>query len=143
MSVSDELMVRYYELLLHESLPAGRHPMEAKKDLARRIAARFHGDDAASRALEEFNTRFSARDLNAAELPSYVPGAARDFVSLIIEAYAQCFGIARSRSEARRLLEGGSIQWCGEKVSDAKAALPPGESGVLKLDKTRAVRISA
>lgn len=143
MSISDELMVRYYELLLHESLPAGRHPMEVKKDLARRIAARFHGDDAASRALEEFNTRFSARDLNAAELPSYVPGAARDFVSLIIEAYAQCFGIARSRSEARRLIEGGSIQWCGEKVSDAKAILPPGESGVLKLDKTRAVRISA
>jgi hypothetical protein len=40
------------------------------------------------------------------------------------------------------LIEGGSVQWRGEKVSDAKAALASGEAGVLKLDKTRAVRIA-
>ena len=142
MSISDELMARYYDILLHEPIPAGSHPMDAKKSLARRITARFHDESAAAHALEEFNKRFSARDLDSAELPGYVPGAARDFVSLVVEAYAQCFQISRSRSDARRLLEGGSIQWRGEKVSDAKAALPPGEAGVLKLDKTRAVRIA-
>ncbi len=141
MSISDELMARYYEILLHEVLPATMHPMEAKKALARRITARFHDESAATRALEEFNTRFSARDLESAELPAYVPGAARDFVSLVVEAFAQCFKVTRSRSDARRLIEGGSIQWRGEKVSDPKAVLADGETGVLKLDKTRAVRI--
>ena len=141
MSISDELMARYYEILLHEALPADVHPMEAKKALARRITERFHDGTAAARALEEFNTRFSARDLESAELPAYAPGASRDFVSLVVEAFTQCFKISRSRSEARRLIEGGSIQWRGEKVSDPKSVLAEGETGVLKLDKTRAVRI--
>ena len=141
MSISDELMARYYLLLLGEPVPVGMHPMEAKKSLARKITARFHDEAAAAHALEEFNKRFSARDLDSAELPDYVPGPARDFVGLVVEAYAKCFQITRSRSDARRLIEGGSVQWRGEKVSDPKAALATGESGVLKLDKTRAVRI--
>ncbi|MCX6969820.1 MAG: tyrosine--tRNA ligase [Verrucomicrobia bacterium] len=143
MSISDELMVRYYDILLREAIPAGSHPMDAKKSLARRITARFHDEAVAAHALEEFNKRFSSRDLDSAELPDFAPGSARDFVSLVVEAYAQCFQASRSRSDARRLIEGGSVQWRGEKVADAKAVLPPGETGVLKLDKTRAVRIAA
>lgn len=141
MSISDELMARYYDVLLHEILPADIHPMEAKKALARRITARFHDEPAALHALEEFNKRFSSRNLESAELPDFVPGPARDFVSLVAEAYTLCFQTTRSRSDVRRLIEGGSVQWKGEKISDAKAVLPAGESGVLKLDKTRAVRI--
>jgi tyrosyl-tRNA synthetase len=142
MSISDELMARYYDVLLGESLPAGLHPMDAKKALGRRVTARYHGEPAAAHALEEFNKRFSSRDLESAELPDFSPGEPRDFLSLVVEAYARCFNVARSRSDARRLLEGGSIQWRGEKISDPKAALPVGEPGVLKLDKTRAVRIA-
>ncbi|MFZ4775617.1 MAG: tyrosine--tRNA ligase [Terrimicrobiaceae bacterium] len=142
MSISDELMAKYYEILLRETLSDSVHPMEAKKELARRITARFHDEPTAARALEEFNTRFSSRDLESAELPDFLPVGARDFVSLVVEAYAGCFKTSRSRSDARRLIEGGSIQWRGEKVSDAQALLPAGESGVLKLDKKRAVRIS-
>jgi len=142
MSISDELMVRYYDLLLGETIPPDAHPMEAKKALARRVAARFHSEADAARALEDFNTRFSARDLESADLPEYSPGDARDIVSLVVGAYSLCFSTSRSRSDARRLVEGGSVQWRGEKVADAKFLLPPGEVGVLKLDKTRAVRIS-
>jgi len=142
MSISDELMARYYEILLRETISDSMHPMEAKKELARRITARFHDEPMAARALEEFNTRFSSRDLESAELPDFLPGGARDFVSLVVEAYAVSFQTTRSRSDVRRLIEGGSIQWRGEKVSDAQALLPAGESGVLKLDKKRAVRIS-
>jgi len=57
MSISDELMVKYYRLLLGESLSTDLHPMEAKKKLAGRIAARFHGDEAAALARTEFETR--------------------------------------------------------------------------------------
>jgi len=141
MSISDELMVRYYDILLREAFPVEKHPMDAKKDLARRITARFHDEAAAAHALEDFNRRFSSRDLASAELPDFVPGAATDFVGVVAEAYAKCFNLTRSRSDVRRLIEGGSVQWRGEKVSDPKATLPPGEAGVLKLDKTRAVRI--
>jgi len=141
MSISDELMARYYDILVGEPVPAGAHPMEAKKSLAQRITARFHDKAAAAHALEDFNTRFSARDLDAAELPGFSPGDVRDFTTLVVAASAQCFQTSRSRSEARRLIEGGSVRWKGEKVSDPKAILPASEAGVLKLDKTRAVRI--
>jgi tyrosyl-tRNA synthetase len=141
MSISDELMVRYYDVLLHETIPAGTHPMEAKKALARRITARFHSDEIAAAALEDFNTRFSSRDLESADLPVFSPAGARDIISLVVEASAACFQTTRSRSDARRLVEGGSVQWKGAKLTDAKASLPAGETGVLKLDKTRAVRI--
>jgi tyrosyl-tRNA synthetase len=142
MSISDELMVRYYDVLLHETIPAGTHPMEAKKALARRITARFHSEENAAAALEDFNTRFSSRDLESADLPIFSPAGARDIISLVVEASAACFQTTRSRSDARRLVEGGSVQWKGAKLTDPKASLPAGETGVLKLDKTRAVRIT-
>jgi tyrosyl-tRNA synthetase len=142
MSISDELMARYYEVLLREELPAGIHPMEAKKSLAHRIVARFHSAEEAARALGDFEKRFSRRDLEHSDLPVFSPsGDARDLVSLVVEAYARCFSISKSRSEARRLVEGGSIQWGGEKVVDPKVILPAGSGGILKLDKTRAVRL--
>jgi tyrosyl-tRNA synthetase len=142
MSISDELMVKYYKMLLEEELSPDLHPMEAKKSLAQRITARFHNDADAAAARAEFETRFSKKDLDASQLPAYTPqGEARDFVSLVVEAYAQCFQITKTRGDARRLVEGGSIQWKGEKVTDTKAVLAEGDAGVLKLDKTRAVRV--
>jgi tyrosyl-tRNA synthetase len=141
MSVSDELMVRYYDVLFHEQIPDGMHPMDAKKSLAGRVVERFHGKAEAAAALEDFNMRFSARNLDEAELPAFSPAGSRDFVSLVVEASAACFQTMRSRSDARRLIEGGSVQWRGGKVTDPKAELPAGEAGVLKLDKKRAVRI--
>jgi tyrosyl-tRNA synthetase len=144
MSISDDLMERYYDVLLHESLPAGTHPMEAKKALARRIVERFHGSTEADGALEDFNTRFSARDLESADLPAFVPTeSGADIVALVVEASAACFGVTRSRSEARRLVEGGGVQWRGEKVVDPKACPDFSGGGVLRLDRKRAVRIGS
>lgn len=141
MSISDDLMARYYDVLLHEKLPVELHPMDAKKALARRITSRFHCEEAGNKALEEFNTRFSSRDLESADLPVFTPTGSRDFLSVVVEAFATSFQTTRSRSDARRLIEGGSIQWKGEKVTDPKAQLPLDSEGVLKLDKTRAVRL--
>ena len=70
----------------------------------------------------------------------FSPGASLDILSVVVEAFSACFQTTRSRSEARRLVEGGSVQWNGAKFSDPKAKLPA-EPGVLKLDKTRAVRL--
>jgi tyrosyl-tRNA synthetase len=141
MSISDVLMGRYYEVLLGQKLPA-IHPMEAKKELAFKIVERFHGRLSAATALEEFNLRFAKRDLDSVDLPKVrATELGDDFVSAIVTAYAEGFGIVRSRSEARRLVEQGSVQWRGEKITNPKAKIrfTPGE--ILKLDKTRAVRL--
>ena len=142
MSISDDLMSRYYCVLFHEDVPADRHPMEAKKALARRIAARFHSEAEAAAAVEDWEVRFSRRDLDHANLPVF-PNAngSRNFVDLIVEVFASCFQLTKSRTEIRRLIEGGSVQWRGEKVLDPKAAFPSGSPGVLRLDKKHAVRI--
>ena len=110
--------------------------------LARRIVERYHGADAGAAALADFNTRFSKRDLASADLPTLsLAGLAGDIVSVVVAGYAQCFQITKSRGDARRLVEQGSVQLRDEKVTDPKAA-PAFQTGdVLKLDKTRAVRL--
>jgi tyrosyl-tRNA synthetase len=75
-------------------------------------------------------------------LPKVRPGElGDDIISAVVAAYAQGFQLTKSRSEARRLVEQGSVQWRGEKVTDPKARIhfSPGE--ILRLDKTRAVRV--
>jgi tyrosyl-tRNA synthetase len=142
MSISDDLMARWYVLLLGRELAKDTHPMAAKKELARALVARFHTEAEAARALEEFEKRFSGRDLENAELPAFVPAVPLiDAITAGVEAYAQCFGQNKSRSDVRRLVVQGSVQWRGEKVTDPKAMLDLSGSGILRLDKTRAVRV--
>jgi tyrosyl-tRNA synthetase len=141
MSISDTLMARYYLLLLGEELPE-LHPMEAKKQLGFRIVERYHSREAAEIALADFNTRFSKRDLDQADLPAVqLQGIEPDLLSLIVAAFAEGFHITKSRGDARRLIEQGSVQVRGEKVVEPKAnpALQPGD--VLRLDKKHAVRV--
>jgi tyrosyl-tRNA synthetase len=140
MSISDELMGRYYTLLLGEPQPAG-HPMDAKKQLARRIVERYHGAEAGQAALAEFEMKFSKRDVDAAEWPS-VRIEPADIVSIVVAAFAQGYQMQRSRSEARRLVEQGSVQLCGEKIVDPKSTPALKSGDVLRLDKTRAVRLA-
>jgi tyrosyl-tRNA synthetase len=142
MSISDALMERYYPVLLREPYPTTAHPMEAKKALAARLVARYHSEAEARTAREDFEHRFSQRDLASADLPVVTTaGIAADIVSLVIAAYAQGYGQTKSRGEVRRLVEGGSIQHRGEKVTDFKSEPPLRVGDVLKLDKKRAVRI--
>jgi tyrosyl-tRNA synthetase len=140
MSIPDDVMPKYYELLLAEAIPAGAHPMDAKKELGRRIVERFHSTADAQGALDDFNTRFSQKNLGDADLPSFSLPEIKDIVSIVVAAFSS-LGVTRSRSDARRLVEQGSVQWNGEKITDPKAVLPSDAAGILKLDKTRAVRV--
>ncbi len=144
MSITDTLMERYYLLLLGEDLPEG-HPMDAKKQLAFRLTALYHSREAAEAALEDFNTRFSKKDLAQADLPEVALEGEESagLLSAVVAAYAKAFSITRSRGDVRRLIEQGSVQWNGEKITDPKAAPDFAAGGILKLDKTRAVRIAA
>jgi tyrosyl-tRNA synthetase len=141
MSITDTLMARYYLLLLSEDVPA-IHPMEAKKQLARRIVERYHGPDAGHAALEDFNTKFSKRDVEHADWPVVsFSGVSQDIVSLVVAGYELGYQITKSRGDARRLVEQGSIQLLEDKITDPKATPVLQSGAVLKLDKKRAVRV--
>jgi tyrosyl-tRNA synthetase len=141
MSITDTLMARYYLLLLGEDVPE-IHPMEAKKQLARRIVERYHGPEAGQAALEDFNTKFSKRDVENAEWPVvHFNGVNPDIVSLVVAGYELGYQVPKSRGDARRLVEQGSIQLHEEKITDPKTVPALQAGDVLKLDKKRAVRV--
>jgi tyrosyl-tRNA synthetase len=140
MSISDKLMGRYYPLLLGRSLAKDAHPLEAKKQLAVEIVQTYHSPGAAKKALEDWNTRFREKRLSDTELPEFT-ATGNDIVTTVVAAYSKAFGVAKSRAEARRLVEQGSVQLDGQKIVDPKRTISLRRSQVLRLDKTRAVRI--
>jgi tyrosyl-tRNA synthetase len=140
MSISDELMARYYPLLLGYPLDQNAHPLEAKKHLASEVVETYHSAAAAEKTLEEWNTRFSEKRLEDADLPQFhsING---DLVTIVVAAYGRAFSMLKPRAAARRLIEQGSIQLDGEKLRDPNAKLTLRSGQILRLDRTRAVRI--
>ena len=143
MSISDMLMLRYYELLTTEDLPTVKaaHPMEAKQSLAEKIVARYHGDDAAKQARAGFQQKFSEREfpsepdvrvtLSTADLRD---GHTISLVDLVAKT-----GLVPSKSEARRLIIQGGVEVDEQKQRDANAVLPivPGRSYRLKIGRRK------
>ena len=145
MSVSDELMDRYYTLLLGEARDPSGHPMDAKKSLAEKLTARYHGEAAATAARADWDTRFSKKDLSAAELPeiSLVDFPAESTVlTLTAHAFKSAFGLEKSNGELRKqFISSGSVQLNGEKLTDPAATVSPKAGDTLKLSKKHAVRL--
>ena len=148
MSVSDDLMWRYYELISSKSLDEiaalkkdveeGRlHPKKAKEALAYEIVARYHGEDQAQEALQGFNSVFA---------DGGIPDDAPEFACEHGEAskppvFLTDSGLAASRGEAKRLIKQGSLSLDGERCDDAETPLEPG-SYVVKLGKKRFLRLT-
>lgn len=144
MSVSDELMARYYPLLLGRPLQDDSHPLEAKKQLAFEIVQTYHSTDIARKTLEEWNMRFSKRELEHSDLPIFfasAPPEKLEAVRLVLDVYREAFNLQKSRSEASRLIKQGSVELDGVKIRDPRAIIIPKSGQVLRLDKTHAVRI--
>ena len=139
MSISDELMARYYLLLLSRELPKGEHPLEAKKKLAAEIVATYYSREVASKANEEWTTRFSEKRLSETELP-ILPAQSADVVTIVVRAFTAC-AITKSRTEANRLIKQGSIQLDGAKLRNPAEQITLSANQILRLDKTHAVRI--
>ena len=144
MSISDELMARYYPLLLGRPLASNAHPLDAKKQLAFEIVQTYHSTDVARKTLDEWNTRFSKRELEHANLPIFsasAPLEKLEAVRLVSNVYREAFNLEKSRSEASRLIKQGSVELDGVKIRDPKATITLEAGQVLRLDKTHAVRI--
>jgi len=145
MSVSDELMDRYYLLLLGETRDPAGHPMDAKKTLAQKLTARYHGEQAGSAARADWDTRFSKKDLAAADLPELsladLP-ADLTVLSLTAHAFQSTFLLDKSNGELKKqFITTGSVQLNGEKLTDPNAAVSPQPGDILKLSKKHAVRL--
>jgi len=151
MSISDELMVMYYELLsdigvtelasLKEGLSDGsRHPMEAKIALAREIAARFHGAAAAREAEEGFRGRFSRKEFpdDARRVELVEVGGTRDLATVV----SRVSGSFTSKSAARRLIAQGGVEVNGERATDPAALLPSPAEIRLKIGKKEFVVVA-
>jgi len=148
MSVSDELMWRYYELLTDipaEEIAALRakcdsgeiNPRNAKVDLARLIITDFHSADIAAAAAEEFERRFVAKEVPDEIDETKVAAGGHLLAELLAEV-----GLAGSKGEARRLIDQGGVKINGEKAADAKAEITiGGEATLIQVGKRRFLNV--
>jgi tyrosyl-tRNA synthetase len=145
LSISDELMWRWYTLLsfrteseiqaLKAEVQAGRNPKEVKVLLAREITTRFHGPAAADAAEQDFANR------SRGGVPDEIPDVALSGVPLGIGALLKSAGLAPSSSEANRLIDGGGVRVDGTVISDKALKLPAG-TFVVQVGKRKFARVT-
>jgi tyrosyl-tRNA synthetase len=161
MSVSDTLMLRYYELLtditpgalaqLREDLDqGGKHPRQVKEELAVELVARYHGRNAALEAAREFTHIFRDKGLpeeieevSLAKMgTAFNPANAKGIEAFDLPHIMVAAGTTDSTSEARRLIKQGAVKIDGEKVSDINLELSPGSTSLLQVGKRRFKKVT-
>ena len=141
MSVSDDLMWRYFSLVLclpDEEIAAlkaavasgARHPRDVKDELGRRVVAKFHGEAAGAEASAEFARVFSQNQLPADIPEVVVPAEKIGVLNLMVKA-----GLAPSTSEARRLVQAGAVKLGEDKVADVRLEIEPKDGVVIRSGK--------
>lgn len=148
MSISDELMWRYYELLsfrpiteiedLKAKMAAGANPRDIKIDLAKELIARFHSDELAEQAHQDFIKRFQKNALPD-EIPevTVTAGEALPITNLLKEA-----GLVASTSEANRMIKQGAVKLNGkEKIEDGKLMIAVGSEEIYQVGKRKFAKI--
>ena len=147
MSISDDLMWRYIELLSFESLETvrarrravadGANPKDVKVAFASEIVGRFHGPDAATRAIAAFEARFSRGD-TPEEMPAFSVDSGVGGIPLA--QLLKATQLVASTSDALRMMAQGGVRVDGEKVSERHASIGAGRTVVLQVGKRRFAR---
>jgi len=149
MSISDELMWRYFELLsfrplneiaaLNTAIDEGRNPRDVKFELAEEIVARFHDQAAAEKAKAEFISRFQkgAMPDDIEEITVASKDGGLGIAYLLKEA-----GLVASTSEAFRMIKQGAVRIDGERVADRETALDAGSTHVYQVGKRKIARVT-
>lgn len=149
MSISDDLMWRYYELLsfrpmdevnqFKQAVAEGANPRDYKVLLAKEIIARFHDEDAATAAEQDFIQRFSKNAIPD-EMPEYT--IATENGELPIGHVLKEAELVSSTSEAMRMIKQGGVKIDGEKVVDTKLVCNAGTTAVYQVGKRKFARIT-
>jgi len=149
MSISDEVMWRYYELLSDKDLAeiqtlrsqvekGSLHPMEIKKQLAKELVSRFHGSAAAQFALDYFESRYQKRSLPE--------GIRKQFFApesvWICELIADHLQFAKSRGEARRLVTQGAVKVDGKVITDINFQFQGRRHQIIEVGKNRIAQVA-
>ncbi len=146
MSISDDLMDRYHTLLLGSERDTTLHPNEAKKQLAEKIATRYHGEAEGRAARLDWDTRFSNKDLNAADLPEIsIASLPADLnaIQLTAHVFETVFNLKKSNGELRKqYFTPGAIQLDGEKLMDPMASVELQAGQILRLSKKQSIKFS-
>ena len=139
MSIDDQLMIRYYELLTSRNLDEIKslHPMEAKKRLAEEIIERYYNRDAAIMAREEFERVFSCRKSIPTDIPSYTVAGDKRWLPHVLTVS----GMTKSNAEAVRLIREKAVEIDGIKVTDSDMKLQVGREQIIKIGKRRFIKI--
>lgn len=137
MSISDKLMMQYYELLTDENLDEIKklHPMEAKKKLAEDIVSQYHGEKPAHAARRDFENKFQKRD-PFTELKLETRSFKDNLCDFLISEK-----ICPSKSEYRRLIEQGAIEVNGNRIKELEFKLEPSKEYRVKVGKKRFLRV--
>ena len=148
MSISDELMWRYFELLsfrslaeigkLRQEMDEGRNPRDIKFELGRELVARFHSQSDADRARDNFIARFQKGALpeDMPEVSLAAGGEGIPIANVLKDA-----GLTPSTSEALRMIRQGAVRIDGERVSDPKLLLMAGTSCICQVGKRRFAQV--
>jgi tyrosyl-tRNA synthetase len=149
MSISDDLMWRYFEVLsfrslddiekLRKAVADGLNPRDAKFELGQEIVARFHSDVAAERARQEFIARFQK-----GAMPDEIPDKALDSQDgrLGIAHLLRGAGLVSSTSEAFRMIKQGAVKIDGERVADRSLEIEAGSTHVYQVGKRKFARVT-
>jgi len=147
MSISDELMWRYFDLLsfrpiedidaLRTQIQEGRNPRDVKFELAHELVARFHSDESANAARQDFLQRFQRNEIpdNLEEIIIFAEGNIR-----VAHVLRQA-GLVASTSEAMRMIKQGAVKVDGERIEDVNTELHSGAEHVLQVGKRRIARV--
>ena len=139
MSISDAMMLRYYELLTLEDLEKVKagSPRDAKAGLAAKIVEKFHGREAAIKANEEFERVFVKKDVPA-DIGRFVVSEKKPFVvDLLVLS-----GLVSSKNEARRAISQGALKIDDARVTDDKLQLEMNREYVFKLGKRKFMKFT-
>ncbi len=149
MSVSDDLMWRYFELLsfrptveiegLKQQIKEGMNPRDVKIQLAEEITARFHDDKAAAQAKDEFINRF-----RHGQLPDEIPEVSVDSDNgevALVHILKQA-GLTSSTSEAIRMIKQGAVKIEGKKVSEKDLKFKPGDENIIQVGKRKVAKVT-
>lgn len=143
MSISDDLMDRYYSLLLGKERDGSLHPMEAKKQLAASITARYHSDEAASEARQTWEARFSKGDDAAGAVEVSLSSLPENcnVLTLASHAFEVGFDLKKSNGELRKqFITTGAVQLNGDKLTDPNASTAPSAGDILRLSKKHSIK---